>query len=629
MSVALQRWLAIRWVVPGVVLSVVLGIVLGACGQGGDAPDSKSVPASWVIASAMPGHATHLGKSTSIDGAPRVIRCDDCHGSGASTGKDFVGPGATACARCHGAEAEHGHPGSPMQPTTCLTCHLFARGKDAPAQAPTCVQCHASPQGALPALAHHATDKASCNSCHVVHAKTPTVEADCTTCHQDTAAHHGKLGVLAGTASAGNARVCSACHAPHAAAKEAAMGCAGCHVAGSVKKGASVTGPLVAEAPKVVPQGNHVAGHEACTTCHAPHDAEKATVRPCTGCHADHTAVSTNPGHAQCTSCHAPHAPTVSARASCNGCHAGHAALGTPEVAAHVECTSCHAVHAPTRDPERACKGCHASVDPKHPAVTTSATSAATHTCIACHTPHPKGATAIARPCTSCHADLARTDEALHAPTKLACTGCHQSHEFVLARPPSATFCVRCHTKVEKKVASMHPPTGPGHGDCIGCHGADAHAPALAVNCSTCHVVETKTAGGHGACASCHASHSGALTVGAIAKPTALAATAAFCTSCHASKKKAPHTELAGGCSNCHRAHGPVGVPTPPPCGSCHAPSKLAGLHATTAHAANCSACHAAHVEPKATRETCTATCHLDRRSHQPDAATCQGCHFF
>jgi hypothetical protein len=64
-------------------------------------------------------------------------------------------------------------------------------------------------------------------------------------------------------------------------------------------------------------------------------------------------------------------------------------------------------------------------------------------------------------------------------------------------------------------------------------------------------------------------------------------------------------------------------------CTSCHAPAKLPGLHKVTEHAAKCTSCHTSHGPPRSERATCTANCHTDRRSHQPTADVCKGCHLF
>jgi hypothetical protein len=605
---ARARWKALA----AIIACVLVALVLGCGGRGGQ--PGKEVPPSWTRARLMPGHVAHLGKNVAIDGEPRVIVCDDCHDV---EQRGFASPGSKPCAKCHAPEDARHHAGSPALPTPCAGCHLFTRAEGGPETPPTCAGCHEkaaqilpSPPGKKP-HASHVSERAKCTTCHVPHSDTVAVAVDCRTCHETTKAQHGQ------------GSVCTTCHAPHASAAEAATECAGCHVASAAI--AAPTGNLTA--PKIKPVGPKVASHESCTTCHSPHAATKKDVASCASCHADHLGAtsSSGKGHTQCTGCHAPHAP-ASAKSSCTNCHLGHTALGAPAIEPHAVCTNCHSPHSPKKSPAAACASCHANVHPKHPSVTKAGLASATASaCTSCHEPHPPAGAAfsIARTCTSCHGKLAKDDGGVHAPAKVQCIDCHQTHEFALSAP-SAPFCGRCHTKVVKQLVQ------PGHADCIGCHGGDAHAPAPRVACSSCHTKEATTAPkGHDACNGCHSSHGGALIVGAISKPTALAVTAAFCTSCHANKKAVQHAAVPGGCASCHRPHGPSGTPASPPCTSCHAPASLPGLHLTKSHAAKCESCHGGHTAPSASRETCTGSCHAAQKTHQPGADTCQGCHIF
>lgn len=639
---------------------------------------TENVPTTWETARKVAMHATHVERGK--------VECVSCHAAGFDEK-----PTEAACAKCHAEPAAHAHRGDPKAPTTCLTCHVFAAGKPEPTCASchgTTVTVPAKPNEAAKAthaLARHVSSEAACAACHNVHgdqaAKTRTVLADCTSCHTSVKVEHGRVsasqhlppgvtadpndaaesfdaavvrfandtraatGLRDGGANANaTARVCTACHAPHAAAAEAQKACGSCHVGGQSArahaseadartKGGEIL--LSSFAPRIEPRGKNVASHAACVTCHEPHRAQKANARKCEDCHADRRSATTAAGHATCTGCHAPHAP-AEARASCAnaGCHAGKAALAAPRVTAHAKCESCHDPHKPAASPALACVGCHEKLEPKHPGFASK--TADVSTCIGCHAPHggkaarastAAGATAAA--CSSCHTK-AGSDRGLHA-GGVACIACHKPHDFAsnllrtaagtlahgipapAGKAEEAALCAGCHAQKATTVAAR-----PGHAECGACHGA-AHRPTKNPACASCHKQEAASAkAGHTACNNCHDSHSGSL------------GTHAECTSCHAEKPKQLHGALAGGrCASCHTPHGPKGVLTPPTCTSCHAKPKLAGLHSVGAHNASCASCHSSHSAPRSDRATCTSSCHLDRRDHQPAAKVCKGCHMF
>jgi hypothetical protein len=215
----------------------------------------------------------------------------------------------------------------------------------------------------------------------------------------------------------------------------------------------------------------------------------------------------------------------------------------------------------------------------------------------------------VATACTSCHAKVAATDRSAHA-GGIACESCHKPHAF--GGLVEKVVCQSCHLREVTLVAS-----NPGHAACTSCHGASVeHAPAKAVACGTCHVAEQKSApAGHQACVGCHEPHAG--------KPTPA------CVTCHANKVGEPHSAIQGGCETCHRPHGPGGPAAPPACQTCHAPATLPALHAAPGHAV-CASCHASpHEPPHEDRAACTGTCHVDKRTHQPGAQVCAGCHVF
>jgi hypothetical protein len=624
-----------------------------------------------------------------FDEKPTEVACAKCHSDPAAHAHRGNAKAPTTCLTCHVFAAGKPEPtcvGCHGTDATKATASANANPTNADANANANAN---EPAKAAHALARHVSKEAACSACHDVHgdkaAKTRTVLAECTACHTSVKVQHGRVATRAhvaqadagagdprdagdsfdaavarfatdsraasslreggGATAAATARVCTACHAPHAPAGEARDSCATCHVGGQGARAHASDADVSARggeillanfAPRVEPRGKHVAGHAACVTCHEPHRAEKADVRKCEDCHADHRSATTATGHTACTGCHTPHAP-AEAKASCAsaGCHAGKVALAAPRVAAHAECASCHDPHEPTASPALACVGCHDNIKAKHPGFASKTAGAST--CVGCHAPHggkPKAAAsttadATANACSTCHTK-ARTDRGFHA-GGVACIACHKPHDFAsnllrtaagtpahgipapAAKGEEAALCAGCHAPKAAAVAAR-----PGHAECGACHGA-AHTPAKKPACVTCHAQETASAPrGHAACTQCHDSHSGSL------------GTHAVCTSCHAEKPKQQHGALAGaGCATCHTPHGPKGVATPPTCTSCHAKPKLEGLHSVAAHNTSCASCHGSHSAPRSDRATCTSSCHLDRRDHQPAAKVCKGCHMF
>jgi len=564
---------------------------------------TEFVPERWERARHAPMHARHVGDAK--------ITCTECHADGFDRP-----PELTTCARstCHQKPAANAHHGSATLPTTCLSCHVF----EAEGRAAACVDCHGRDVvDAGPVNAHHATTEATCTACHAPHGEkgARTRPADCTRCHANVDAAHGRLALGAdggtglGADREDGAALCTGCHLPHRGKEEARARCASCHVERAGPAAAATTLAGLAP-PHVEPRGKGVAGHPACVTCHAPHDARKADVRACASCHADHGAALSTKGHTACTQCHAPHAPGETA-GSCAGCHAKQITLGADRVADHNRCASCHDPHRPAASKEAACAKCHGAVEPAHPM---------DRACVGCHAMHPRTQDApLAAACSSCHTKAKEDRGGFHA-RGVACAACHKPHDFALASAKSGptslsasgAFCVSCHAGQERAVAPRA-----GHAVCTKCHG-EPHAPSKAPTCSRCHGAEAASApAGHATCTHCHDAHSGSL------------GEHASCTSCHGNKRGVPHANLPSGCQACHRPHGPRGIASPPPCASCHVAAKLPGLHAIAAHAADCRSCHSSHTPPRSDRATCTSGCHADRRGHQPAATLCKGCHLF
>jgi hypothetical protein len=502
------------------------------------------VPASWASYRTSAGHAAHVGK--------KDVACRDCH---AYEAEGFQNPGIAPCKRCHVPESTHAHGGGSDRDdaTGCTTCHAFAPNK----KAPTCIGCHETSTGHLMAIGVHATT--ACAECHMPHGQATAASTTraCTACHEERstrhAAHQGSSG-------------CSDCHAPHIAAREARSTCRGCHA---------------------TPAGMRPANHEACVTCHAPHDLRVADAGlPSTRARAEAQVAS--PAH--------PSAQGVRAT-ECGSCHAPKATLAASRTPEHGICTSCHAPHAPNASAPGACATCHQEVHVDH--------GRGPGTCIACHAPHGKDPTRIAAACTSCHQAVAATDGAAHA-GKTPCRACHADHAFKASRETAR--CERCHVSEAGRVAKSK-----GHGACAQCHGGGIHLPQKGAACTTCHKTEAATAPkGHAGCGSCHETHGATVPA-----PGA-------CATCHKPEAATKHSA----CSSCHRPHGPSGVASPPACTTCHDGPKLPALHGVTDHA-KCVTCHTSHGPPRADRATCTTGCHEGREKHQPQAAVCNGCHVF
>ena len=509
-------------------------------------------------------HVFHVGE--------KKIACVECH-----TSPDAA-PSESECAKCHASQTETAHRGAGDATTTCLSCHAFGAG----GPPKTCNACHAAATraSAAPALEHHAGAELPCGACHSVHGKERAVLSDCTICHRETSAVHGRLeahareqdldasmdlsldaAVLAfireggapiashGAPSGGggapigeggvpsarhvaeggglvaadphatlSGQVCGACHAPHSG-KEAARGtCEGCHVdAHRAPPRAGVPDiTLASRAPSIAPRGPRVAGHEACVTCHEPHRARRADVRACEGCHADRRAAAQVSGHAACTGCHAPHAPGE-AKTSCSAsCHAGVTTLAVPRVAAHASCTSCHDPHRPDVSAGQACVRCHESTKPSHPAV---ASAKGAQTCIGCHAPHGGR---VASPGAAAHGSRAPAAGApSHGATAAACTSCHTNAKDDRALHAKGTACTACHAPHAFQLASA------GASLCAGCHAKEKKA--------------TAARPGHASCSGCH---------GAAHAPNAKPA----CKSCHVEQTRTAPPGHAS-CTSCHDAH--------------------------------------------------------------------------
>ena len=467
----------------------------------------------------------------------------------------------------------------------CKDCHGFeAAGFTNPGSG-VCARCHAEQASHTHTGGQHPT---GCLSCHSF---APRDAPTCLGCHAETQGTHAKVAQHASVD-------CSNCHHPHATPSITPKDCTSCHDERALAH---------ADHPK----------SQGCQDCHHAHEPAKTAMQSCGSCH-ERPAGPKPANHDSCLSCHKPHDFVAQAGRVCVGCHGVKPTLVAATAPVHTRCTSCHTPHAPMLA-AFSCQGCHKQVHVVHDGK---------ESCIGCHAPHSGDVNVKASACTSCHTKIAASDHGVHS-DHISCTNCHKPHSFppiplrssfetpagvglrsVVAR---GQLCGDCHSS-----EATHASENRGHEDCRSCHGPSAHQPSQAPPCGSCHGKELATAPvGHQRCTGCHEPHSGQRVP-----------EATTCTGCHVKKTTELHASIQGGCENCHRPHGPNGIAAPPVCTSCHEKPKLPALHALASHT-ECKQCHTSHAPPRSDRDTCTSTCHVNRRDHQPAAQICTGCHVF
>ncbi len=589
-------------------LSAVLFAAFAACSENGEQQRQRfEVQPAWLSARQEPGHRVHVGE--------KHLACDSCHNLTAPTkNAGFDHPSPDRCVPCHATQSGIRHALAQASdkygagsPSDCMGCHRFIdesasdidasqrhaqrpyvrSGPDAGAplssEAWHCTECHGLGAGTEHALKTHRF--ADCARCHTPHGANVAEPSACTDCHENINASHG-------APLASVQHTCMACHqqmhAPKAAAKAT---CLPCH---------STTSPRVSD------QALFSGGHQSCTDCHKAHDFRKQ------------------------------------ATADCRSCHELPAPLAAAKVPAHAPCGNCHDAHAPKADPSVACQGCHQQLENDHPSVPGFGQ------CSTCHVAHPAPRHDLAvggvLPCSDCHEQSVH-DGVSHA-EGLSCTSCHQPHHFRNQKADS-TLCAGCHATQGTLTT-----TTPGHAQCAACHAADVHASKNpSRSCADCHSKQLFTMHpGHAACDQCHEPHSGSQKTACQSCHREQQQTAppghqdcarchdghsgarlpsAECESCHQSQARSLHHDIAGGCANCHRAHGPSGPATPPACTSCHQRSSLPALHAVPEHG-DCARCHSGHQKHVGfERENCLSCHEPQRQTHFPESPRCSSCHLF
>ena len=644
-------------------LLAVMLAVLAACSDevkerlglgGANPPTPLRVQNKWQDVRNLAGHEAHV--------AQRGIACESCH---SMDGEDFDKPSPERCRVCHETHTQLSHAAEQARVrfgegihADCTHCHAFTRDDaEAPLASPWgCQRCHE---------AHFATSSAMGPPGHPPSSSPAPSPPRHPQLPSETSSQteHAPPGVPSPPAYGIPSRAaptklvhasvpCQNCHSPHGDPSVLPAACGTCHADLNLEHG----------------QAHGGSEATACRSCHTKMHAPAQAVEPCESCHASESPV-VNPqralfaGHASCTSCHTPHAFGAKQAQSCASCHAQTRTLAADKVAAHADCRSCHQPH-DVRNAARSCQQCHGetgaarskragkTVYSDHPPV-----PGASSECTTCHAPHPRHGAGpkphptlsggvhpqSAAPCSSCHRE-AKTELGFHGDS-IPCTRCHRPHTFKLslkqlhlcqechAQQLTAArggaghrTCKNCHGGLPHDLTQPTPPCGAchaeaarevrhGHQNCQSCH--DAHSTTVVTACGSCHAEAHRTApAGHQNCVSCHSPHSGAR------RPEV------SCQSCHAQQSQALHHDVPGGCTSCHRAHGPGGVAAPPGCTTCHSESKLPSLHQTPQHQ-QCSQCHQGHDKSPFPQKPVCLSCHTDQQQHFPNAARCTNCHAF
>lgn len=418
-------------------------------------PTPTKAPTATTPASAPKATATQAAfvHPWPLPGKHAQLACTACHATSAKP--------STTCSTCHQQPAAL-HAQAPHNLAACDTCHK-ATGVSWTVATQTCVTCHADRQQHFPG-----------RECVTCHAFKPGAAAFQHTMWPLAGKHAATACAKCHTSAAKPDANCASCHQQsaglHARPAHAAPACSSCH-------GTAVTGwkPVSQQTCTSSCHANKT-GHyptQACATCHSftGQAPGYAHAWPLSGKHAS----------AACSSCHTGGGKPDPNCASCHKTTGG--ALHTKPAHAGASCQSCHGTGANGWGGvnQQTCLSCHGNKSSHY-----TGTS-----CVTCHAFTPRGTTFQhtmwplagkhqAAACNRCHTSSAKPST--------ACTACHKAPTVELHRKEDHTraSCQTCHgTTYTTWVVQRQP--------CLTCHGNDSDYKEKKVHstttdlCQSCH----------------------------------------------------------------------------------------------------------------------------------------------
>ena len=621
----------------------------------------------------------HFATGYPLTGSHRTAACESCHVSGRFKATP------TQCASCHnGAMTSGPSVNHPKSTSRCESCHQTTlwteiRTVDHTQTKAACATCHDG-KIAVGKSSKHVATTLPCDSCHRTTASFRTrakmdhtgIAGGCVTCHNNVTA----VGMTAPPHIPSGPAQCSDCHdktaasyATYAMNHGAVSGtrCDACHNGAYVsqgRNGALGTASFLGHGPT---------NGLDCQTCHARSATTFASWSGglyqhgpsdinCVNCHNGKTATGlTTPPHiptatVQCSNCHANTAPSFNtytmAHAAvsgmrCDSCHngsytaeGGKGAAGPASYPNHVatngqDCGTCHTSAATTftswsggafthRSTDTVCSSCHngrtatgLTTPPHIPVAAAECSNCHSNTATSFTTYTMTHSAASTSRCDSCHngsyagqgakGALGTASFAGHVATRgLDCVSCHATAATTFAgwaggkyvHQAGDTNCSGCHNNTAALGMTTPPHIPSGTAQCSNCHSNSAssfttyvmaHSAVSAVRCDACHNGSYTAAGKTGA-------------LGTAAYPNHVATSGRDCIGCHTSAA-ASFSSWAGGnfvhaasdtnCSNCHNGTTAKGLTTPPhvpvtgvQCSNCHTNTATSFTTYTMSHAA-------------------------------------------